>query len=159
MDEGRAQVQVVVTAFVDEPGRHRVDEESQETDTDENIRLHFGRRDEALIGFVKNKDRDNHQRGGVDQRGQNPRALIAVGLTRRGRLGCQPHGEPTQAEGEHIGKIVTRVREKREAVRPPSRDGFDDDEDGSDGKRKREAAGGLIGLGNVEVCGHKGSYQ
>ena len=157
VDEGRAQVKVMVTAFVDQPGGHGVDEEGEKADADENVRLHFGRRDEALVGFIENKDRDDHQRSGIRQRGQDPCTLVTVGASRLGGLGRQPHGKPTQSEREYVGEVVSRVREQSQAVRPPASNRFDDNEGRGQREGEGESARGLGILRDVEVGRHFGN--
>jgi hypothetical protein len=67
-------------------------------------------------GLVKDEERNRNQRHGVDQRGQNSRAMVAIGLGGTGRARLQIDGNQGQQQSEKIGKIVSGFGEQRQRM-------------------------------------------
>ena len=72
--------------------------------------------------FVKDQKRNRYQRDGVYQRCQNPGAMISVRLGRTGRAGLQIYRKQRQHQREKIGKVVSRLGEQCQGVRPDASD-------------------------------------
>ena len=153
MDKRASQVQVMLTAALDEPCCPCVDEKGEGSDSDEDGRINFGRGEEASPRFVKDPQGDQNQRGRVDEGDENPHAMISESFTCVCGLGRNADCVPTQTERDHVGEVMRGIGEQGEAVGEKARDGFDDDERESYSQRKRKTFCGVIGeVAEMRMC-------
>ena len=69
---------------------------------------------DRLPGDRTHRDKQEH---GVEQRGEDRRTAQAVGIAGRRRPLDQNAGDPGNDQAQHIGEVVTRVRQQRYGVR------------------------------------------
>ena len=109
-----------------------VDDDGGERDADHEPAVRGLRRVEAPDRFPHDPQRDDRERYRVGQRGDDRHPVVAVRhpMVR----GFARHGQaiPAQTQRRHVGQVVSRIRQQREAVPEPSGRGFRKD------KRERE---------------------
>ena len=93
---------------------------------------------EAEHCFNDDPHRDDQQRRGVEQRGEDLPPQIAVGLALLPGLPRQPGDEQGQAERGAVGEHMTSVGEQRQRVREPSADSFTDEKKDGEKKEKQQ---------------------
>jgi len=108
MDENAAEIEVLVAAH-DGEGDAAVDGESGDRSPDHPAFDDFDWSAETLDGFIAEPSGKKDEKNRVGEGGESPGAMVAVGFVAIGGTFCPAHGEPGDAEGWNVGKIVNGV--------------------------------------------------
>jgi hypothetical protein len=95
--------------------------------------------------FESDHQRDNHQRHGVGESGENTDAVIPERHPMMRRLVRHPQGVPAQAQGSGVGKVVSSIGQQRKAVSEPPGESFGHYERQRDGDGRGHRPGGSAG--------------
>jgi hypothetical protein len=85
-------------------------------------------RAETLDSFVAEPGGKEHEKDSVGERGERSGAMVAVGFVTVGGAFGPAHGEPGDAEGRHIRKIVHGVVQESDAAAKDAAENFGEDE-------------------------------
>ena len=138
--KARAQVHVAGHA-PEQRGDHAVHQHAGGGHDHHQPGLHGDWRAEAMDGFNADPERDDDERGGIDEGGQHAGALVAEGPGVVGGARLEVDGGKAEQEGEKIGDVVAGLREQRERVGAQA--GNEGDHDVGQRGHQREAQHGL----------------
>ena len=113
--EGAAHVQVAA-AVIQHVGDSAIDDQAGGGDPDHGPAMHLRGRIEAVPRLVKNEERDQHQGHGVDERGQHPGAVVAVGFGGGGGAHLPVNGHRGEQQREKVAYVVGSFGKQRQAV-------------------------------------------
>lgn len=132
-----------MSVVVEEEQSHDVRSQSQASDNQDELRLRdLLRLHEALDGFEEDAHAQRHKEDAVDQRTQRFRALPAVCVHFRARLGVGDlDGPETDAEGEDIVEHVEGIGDQSEGVDGVSDGEFEEEEEGVDDQENDDLGG------------------
>ncbi len=129
VQERRADVHAVLRHAKDERRCDRVDGQRHARDDNDRPALNILRIEEALHAFGGEVERDDDERGVVDQGRHHLGPAVAEGHRAVGG----PAGDAARGKGDdkrqRVGKVVDRVRHQRERARDDARDNLDDREE------------------------------
>lgn len=132
-----------MSVVVEEEQSHNVRSQSQASNNQDELWLRdLLRFHEALNGFKEDAHAERHKENTVDQRTQCFRALPAVCVHFRARLGVGDlDGPETDAEGEDIVEHVEGIGDQSEGVDGVSDGEFEEEEEGIDDQENDDLGG------------------
>ncbi len=141
MNQNTAQIEIIAAAHKRQSDA-AVDGECGERSPDHPAFNDVDGSAEAFERFVAEPQREKDQDERVGERGKRAGAVVAVGFFGVGGAFGPAHGEPGNAKGGNVGKIVDGVVEESDGMPEKAADNFGDDqaESGDHGPTKH---GGL----------------
>ena len=115
MDKGRAHVHVAGHA-PEQRGNHAVHQDAGGGHDHHQPGLHGNGGREAMDGLDGDPERDNDERGCVDESGQNAGALVAKGFGVAGGARLEVDGGKAEQQGEKVGNVMPSLLEQRQRV-------------------------------------------
>jgi len=107
----------VAAGAIEQQGDDAVHHDAGTGDPHHQAGMHRLRVLHASEGLIKDEERDDDQRAGVDQGGQYSGPVVAVGFRRAGRARLQVDRDQRKQQGEKVGKIVPGLGQQREGMR------------------------------------------
>ena len=126
----------------EQPGGDAVDEDADRRDRHDGEAGNGLGRDQPLHRLHRDRPAGDEQQHGIGERGEDARALQAIGEARAGRALRQMQAAPGQRQAGDIGQIVAGVRQQRHRAGPQAEPGLGGDigevETNADGERRAE---------------------
>jgi hypothetical protein len=116
MPQGCAEVDALGAQAPQAKDHVEVDQETHHCYGQHQRALHRLRVAEALKGLVEDDPGDAQEGKAIDESGQHPPAVVAIGHLRGSWPEGLPGGPPGQAQGQKIGEDMARVGKEGEAV-------------------------------------------
>jgi len=115
VDPDAANVEVAATAM-DGEGDASIDDQSEKRDPQHDAGLDFDRVAQAQDRFIEQAERHDGEQHGIHKRGQDSRAVIAVGFLRSGRAPGPAHGKPGDDQRRHVGQVMHGIADERDGM-------------------------------------------
>jgi hypothetical protein len=113
---GAADIEIAVAAAHEHQRGATIDENTKRRNPDHGRTRHHRRLAQTIDRFDRDAADRDQQQTGIEQRGQDRRAPIAIGMRLRRPPARQPGRAPCEQQRDHVGQIVDGVRDQRQRI-------------------------------------------